>query len=270
LEKDMLKVRHIPLLVALLTGPSAITGSVLKNGTPLALTEPHFNTSDIENLVVNGDWTSFTFGNTGTTVSTTFLFSSAKDVDLFVTDAFCPGDAFNVFEDATFIGNTAPKPVKNCDRPITDPNQALFDADFSSGAFFFKKGTHRIQMTVAKAAVAAGGSAFITAQEAKSTCSPPSSDFAVSRSAATFNQSIQGCDAIDAQPAKMSNIKVLKAATTVINCLGFGAKVWIKSFDRLATSPGWCWVLTTSPSGFQGSVNPEPCNSNLPALCEFV
>src|SRR5437870_1464253 len=89
-------------------------------------------------LVVNGGWQIFSWGAgiNPFDLEGPFTFTSASPVVLKVTDAFCKGDQFRVYDNGVQIFDTTAVPVGTCPGPADtgDPNTAFNDPTYSHGS----------------------------------------------------------------------------------------------------------------------------------------
>ena len=103
-----------------------------------------------------GGWTSFSFGEVGSTVTLTRTYG-ANGGAIDVTDAYLTGDIFDISVAGTSCGQTSNAP--NLGRFVwTDnPNTAYADARWSSGRFYLGAGSHTITITVVSSPWGSGG-----------------------------------------------------------------------------------------------------------------
>lgn len=110
-------------------------------------------------------WQSFDFDTAPSTATVFSVLTGAKGSTLEVTDAYCPGDRFAVYDNGTLIGTTSDVPTSpGCDGPDwTDSATTAFkDPAFSHGVFQLAPGSHEIEIDVTQNAddSDAVGSAF--------------------------------------------------------------------------------------------------------------
>jgi hypothetical protein len=109
-----------------------------------------------------GTWTVFDFGGVGS-VSILFTFESKVPVLLRVTDAFCRGDEFTVFDRGLPIFDTSTVGTDpSCDDvPLVDKGPAAWgDQSYSKGKMLLEPGRHRVKMKVTEGPFTFG-SAFL-------------------------------------------------------------------------------------------------------------
>ncbi len=115
-----------------------------------------------DTLTLNS-WQVFDFGGVGTT-SGPFTFSGPALLE--VTDAFVPGDQFEVFDNGVLLGETSTPTFALIN--VSDPDSAFGNPDFSSGSWALGDGPHSITIETI-ASLTGGGEAYI---QADSTAAP--------------------------------------------------------------------------------------------------
>ena len=111
--------------------------------------------------VLGDGWHSFSWTSTGgSQVESPFTFTSAGAVAVKVTDAYVPGDRFQLFDNGHLIGTTS---QINGTAPWTDnPDTAFASGMFSSGIFALGAGVHSLTLTDIQSPTGyPGGSAFL-------------------------------------------------------------------------------------------------------------
>ncbi|MCW5853876.1 MAG: hypothetical protein KIT87_27660, partial [Anaerolineae bacterium] len=114
-------------------------------------------------LTVGGGWTGFEFGDVGTTAGP-IAFTSASPIVLKVTDAYCAGDRFRIYDNGQLLGDTSSNPLAWCDFPgrTVDPVTAFTSWYYSHGEFALPAGPHSITIQMLAAPFGPGG-AFLRA-----------------------------------------------------------------------------------------------------------
>ena len=106
------------------------------------------------NTIVDAGWLQFTTegGVGGGSVDGPYLFESTKLTKVTVTDAFCHGDEFSVFDNGVLIGNTSEIPAELHTCPtrfylsaIARADVSMMDPTFSQGAFYVGPGSHSLE-----------------------------------------------------------------------------------------------------------------------------
>jgi len=98
-------------------------------------------------LIVNSGWQQFSWGGPGTPFDNQGAFTLTAGVGtvLKVTDAFCKGDQFRVFDNGVQIFDTSLVPVDlACSVSIGDPDVAFADPTYSKGSIALASGVHSI------------------------------------------------------------------------------------------------------------------------------
>lgn len=98
---------------------------------------------------VGSGWTAFDFVGEGSTVGP-FTFSSATPTTLKVTDAFCAGDRFRIYDNGVLVGDTSVPTLTSCDFPgfTDDPDTANASPSYSHATFALPPGAHSITVQV--------------------------------------------------------------------------------------------------------------------------
>jgi hypothetical protein len=131
----------LPRLVAIL-GAAAL-GVVAGGGAAQAATT----------VEVDAGWQSFITGGGvgGGTIAGPYEFSSATLTKVTVTDAFCHGDEFHVFDNGDLLGDTSEIAPEDhtCPFQLFFPadaraDAAILDPTFSQGVFFVSPGKHSL------------------------------------------------------------------------------------------------------------------------------
>lgn len=114
-------------------------------------------------LTVGGGWTGFEFGEVGSTAGP-FTFTTAGPVVLKVTDAYCAGDRFRVYDNGQLLGDTSYSWMSLCEFPgrTVDPVTAFTSWYYSHGEFSLSAGSHSITIQSLASPFGPGG-AFLRA-----------------------------------------------------------------------------------------------------------
>lgn len=104
--------------------------------------------------IVDAGWQQFTTegGVGGGSVDGPYTFESTKLTKLTVTDSFCHGDEFSVFDNDVLIGSTSeiPAELRTCPTrfylsAIARADVSMTDPTFSQGAFYVGPGSHSLE-----------------------------------------------------------------------------------------------------------------------------
>lgn len=97
-------------------------------------------------LTLDGDWSAFSFGDVGSSWSSSYTFTLTSTANLQVTDAYLSGDQFSVYSNGTLLGNTS-LPTTLGSQIYGDFNSAFKDSTWSSGSWTLGPGTYEISGT---------------------------------------------------------------------------------------------------------------------------
>lgn len=144
----------LTLIISLLSLLHA-NGSPEDNGAPqkgpvLQIAEP---------LVIGHPWKYFVFTNTGSYSNKRYEFTLSTIAYLEITDLFCKGDAFGIFDHSSLLATTPLVPV-TCNSPTSDPDVAYPDASYSSWRVLLGSGNHNISIVVVNSPYSAGTGAI--------------------------------------------------------------------------------------------------------------
>ena len=84
-------------------------------------------------LPVNDGWVKFPFGNVGSVTPIVFeLLCSGR---MNITDLYCSGDQFAIYDNGVFLGNTSDPVFNNCSSNSSSPDFTQNSPDWSHGSF---------------------------------------------------------------------------------------------------------------------------------------
>lgn len=106
-------------------------------------------------LKVGQGWYNFTFTNVHSYANRNFLFQSNVQTVLRLTDVFCAGDVFQVFDWGKFLFQTSAVNT-TCDNYTPLPDVAWPSIGWSSGYYFLDPGCHNITIQVIDSPYTAG------------------------------------------------------------------------------------------------------------------
>lgn len=112
------------------------------------------NAKDVH-LKVGAGWYNFTFTNQYSFANRNFLFQTEKQTLLRITDTFCAGDVFQVYDWGQFLLQTTPVNI-TCDNYTPLPDVAWPSIGWSSGYYFLDPGCHNITIQVIQSPYTAG------------------------------------------------------------------------------------------------------------------
>jgi hypothetical protein len=115
-------------------------------------------------ITVGAGWESFSFGGVGS-VAGPFDYASPVGTAVYVTDDFCKGDQFEVYDNGVSLGVTNPVDEGPCEGgEVVGPDAAFDDPTYSSGCFNVPAGAHSITIE-AIVSPFGGGGAYIQVVE---------------------------------------------------------------------------------------------------------
>lgn len=219
-------------------------------------------------LLVDGGWYPFQFGSVNTTAKDAFVFKTSGPSVLKITDNFCAGDAFYVFDNGVYIGRTSHVMANSCRTNTTNPEVAWNDPSFSHGSFTLEPGMHKIQFTVAESPFMAGG-ANLRVDSSLMGCPKQSpSGFHVIQSGVPFSAAEAACKTFGMELANIDIYNFLEVTDLAFHCSGAFSQSWIRSYWG-DTYGGSCLVLSTGNMSPGGAINvPVSCNTALPVICQ--
>ncbi len=225
-------------------------------------------------------WTKFIFGNEGDFSSDRFFIDSDCSVALMITDVFCAGDEFIVYDWNRRLGVVRPEycPYDHqgvcgfCRRPLSDPEIAWNNPRFSSEKFVLRPGLHRITIKTLKSPVGAG-CGFIKLvsmrkdhQRNQHNCGC-SSEFTVLQSKSVYSGASGLCELQGMKLAQITKDTFDEVSQIIYKQLGPGAKAWIASYNG-DTYSGNCLSFTVGQSLPSGNINIDQCSSMNGILCQ--
>lgn len=116
-------------------------------------------------VAVDSGWQPFIFTNRG--FRQVFHYISPSTSRFSVTDAFCAGDSFAVYDNKELLGVT-PAVVASCDKHTSDPQVAFNSTEWSHGGFVTEPGERFFAVMLLESPFSAG-KAFVRVD----TISPP-------------------------------------------------------------------------------------------------
>lgn len=112
--------------------------------------------SNLVSLEIDSGWQSFKFGNVSTEAIPEWIFELAADAYVWITDSYCRGDSFYIYNNDVLIATTADTIDDGCKTNATNPDDAVQDGTFGHVYFNFTPGSYRIKMTVKDSPFLAG------------------------------------------------------------------------------------------------------------------
>lgn len=260
---------------------------------------------EIVYLKPDGQWHKFIFGKAGTEVEQRFVFTLRNKAFLDITDYYCPGDSFRVYDNGVCIGRTPLKRANECKDKTLDPQVAFKSDKWSHRSFELGKGKHIITIKVVRSPYCGGAGAIrlnpilytclesrsresssfessekpcdsSSSSSSSSSCSSsdnkpphkPCGEFTVITSKVPFSEAAHACRALGLHLANLTNDNFLQATEAAFRCSGDFSQTWIKSWYGNDYDRS-CLVLSTGASAPGGAINvPNCCDIELPVLCQ--
>jgi len=221
-------------------------------------------------LLVDGGWYPFQFGGVNTTAKDAFIFKTSGPAVMKVTDNYCAGDAFFVFDNGVYIGRTSHVMANSCRTNTTNPDVAWNDPSFSHGSFTLEPGLHKIQFTVAESPFMAGGANLRVDSSLLGCPTQSPSGFHIIQSPVPFSAAAAACRTFGMELADLDIYNFLEVTDLAFHCSGPFSQSWIRSYWG-DTYGGSCLVLSTGNMSPGGAINvPVSCNTALPVVCRVT
>lgn len=220
-------------------------------------------------LKVNGGWKEFIFGKAGSFVDACFTFHTQGPSTLRITDNFCTGDIFKVYDCGKLLFETSRARFDNCSTSTTNPDYAFESALWSSGRAHLRPGHHNITIKVVKSPYGAGGANIRVDTEDchHSVCPSCLHKLTVVNTPVPFHEAEGVCRSLGKQLADLNIYNFLDATTLAFQCAGPFSMVWMKSYWK-NTYNNSCLALHTGSAAPGGSINIADCHARLPVLCQ--
>jgi hypothetical protein len=109
-----------------------------------------------------GRWNDFYWGGPGSVASPRRIrFATEGAVVFTLTDVFCTGDRFDVYDGVELLGHTTRPASTNCNADWRgSPNKALVDPNFSHARYALAAGSHAIQIVATRSPWGGGGGSY--------------------------------------------------------------------------------------------------------------
>jgi hypothetical protein len=215
---------------------------------------------NIRTLEVDSGWQSFKFGNYSQEVSDKFKFTLDKRAYVWVTDAYCKGDSFLVFDKQRLVGETLDIEEDGCKTNATDPSDAIQNGGFGHLQLNLTKGFHLLSFLVKNSPFLAGqGFVRIDSEYKIPGQYYPPPDLAVTTTAnpgieptidpilslrcpitrsnlfvfdlpRSFHQGADICKALGLRHAKINSVNVIDAIGLAYDCLGDDRELWFGEY----------------------------------------
>lgn len=155
-------VRRRPLMVPFVLAVLVAAVGWLAPGVARAGAAPNGGPGTVADdppITPGSGWQTFTFdGVNSFDFEGPFTFTSGTPAVVSVTDAFCRGDQFRVYDNAVPIGDTSPVPVDTaCSPSVGNADAAFHDPAYSKGSFLVPAGPHSITIQAIVSPFGSGG-----------------------------------------------------------------------------------------------------------------
>lgn len=225
-------------------------------------------------IPVDGGWTKFFFAGPGTetafyiAVNDTAVLNNYYQIS--ITDAYCPGDSFNLYKDGSYLLTTPRVPVilnQTCSGQNEDPNFTFIDPSYSSTKFMLPGPTFNMTIHVDQSPFG-GGAAFIKVDRWLKTCQNGAFTLVVDPLVPNSEASMQ-CKKIGKSLAHIKPENVKEAVCTIEKCNG-GEYIWVGQISlKTQSKPNdalGCIALDVTDKS-DPSVIVVDCKTPLPVLC---
>lgn len=223
-------------------------------------------------------WTEFLFGNEGDMSVDRFIIDLDCPAWLRITDAYCPGDEFEVFDWGRPIGKVRLHTFDNewsglCEGPIKCPWKAFESCRFAHRQFKLAPGRHRITIKTLSSPIGAGHG-FVQLIPAKrhhhddyrdDDCH--ASNFFLVKCSVPFSQAASVCQRKGLKLAAIQTETFPEAGRMIFKGIGPQGKAWIGSFNG-DNYGGGCLVYTVGTGLPSGNINLGACDQSNAVLCQ--
>lgn len=227
----------------------------------------HLVKRDFIDLVVDGGWYDFQFRDTNSTVRDIFRFRTLGATTLRITDNYCAGDVFEVWDNDEKLGTTNMVYTNECLTNTTNPDRAYGNDNFSHGEFNLEAGAHKIKIRVLKSPFTAGSGA-IRVDSLFMGCVRKLNGFTIISTPVPFFAAAKACRSFGLRLADINIENFMDATNLAFQCSGAFSQTWVKSYWG-NTYGGSCLAVSTGNAAPGGSINvPQSCEVTLPVLCQ--
>lgn len=245
------------------------------NGSDVTIFDANKSSNLIVDLPLDGGWYKFYFGQQETPTAYTFRVNSSDYTQISVTDAYCPGDSWNININGSYLFTTPRVPSRKCDRWTDNPDVALYSPVWSNTKFMLPGSFNLTLFT--KDSPFQGGAGFIRADSRLIVCPDSKSPFMlVEQPLVGYNNRESICRRVGGVPAHIMPNNALAAANSMTTCSGmqlawFGklSLVQMPKAQSFYTTSLGCLAFSNRIPG-EPSVEIVDCNTPLPVLCQFV
>lgn len=232
-------------------------------------------------LPVNGGWMNFPFGDVGSI--TPIMFNLYCHGVMNITDLYCSGDRFAIYDNGVLLGDTSHPVFNGCASNSSNPNYTQLQGNWSHGSFHLLPGWHNISIVVMKSPYHHGiGSIRVDSgrghhphkphhHDKKCTvdvCPHVRGDLVVVNTRVPRCQAEQVCKSLGMHLANIDVNNFLDATTLAYQCSGANSESWVDDWNG-DEYQGTCLVLSTGSAAPGGAINaPACCSARLPVICQ--
>jgi len=249
-------------------------------GSGLDLTATELNglpgdlqTANVTQMIpIDGGWTRFYFGGAGTetayyiSVNETAIPGNFYQVS--ITDAFCPGDSFDLFKDGNYLLTTprVPSPRNpNCSAPNDDANVVFENPAYSSTKFMLPGPSFNVTIGVRDSPYG-GGAGFVRVDRWIKVCTDGKFSF-LTNPPSDNSDSSAACARIGKTLAHITPENVAQVVCGMQQC-NVGEQAWV---GRISIEKGQRDSLGCIALDASNKADPTPvvwdCDRALPVVC---
>lgn len=218
-------------------------------------------------LNVSGGWTKFKFGAANTSVYSHFLIHNEHPAVLKITDYYCSGDRFMVFDNGRFIGNTSHALFDNCTTTTCDPDHAYYHEEWSHFTYALHAGPHNITLRVIDSPYHEGYAA-IRVDPNYMKCCLSLHGLTLIDTRVPYSSAEHACRAHGMELADVDVYNFNDATKVVFGCGGAFSSAYIKSYWGNSYHHS-CLALYTGSAAPGGAIStPVSCHEKMPVLCQ--
>lgn len=218
-------------------------------------------------LEVGCGWTQFKFGPCGSTVHPPFCFNSELPTILKITDYFCIGDRFEIYDNGVCIGKSSEACFDECKTTTGCPDFAYEHEQWSSFTASLTPGHHNITIKVLASPYKEGFGA-IRVDPMLYKCCLSHSGLTLIDTPVPYHKAEAACRAFGMKLADVDVYNFNDATKVIFGCAGAFGKAYIKSYwgNNYQDS---CLAVYTGSAAPGGAVStPVNCKTALPVLCQ--
>ena len=231
-------------------------------------------------LPVNSGWMTFPFGPVNTT--TPIMFNLFCPGQMNITDLYCSGDRFAIYDNGVFIGRTSRPVYDGCKSNSTDPNYTQRHENWSHGSWEMLPGWHNISIVVVEAPYGGGFGAIRVDTDgcggdrpcperkpcSVKTCPVRKGDLVIVNTHVPRCQADAVCRSLGMHLAHIDINNFMDATTLAFQCNGAFSQTWVDDWNG-DDYAGTCLVLSTGGAAPGGAINvPSCCSARLPVMCQ--